>query len=195
MLRKSAIWNKNKRRMKLGLGIVGVVACGVVFLGQANLQAQEVVHAQAENANVSKYVRHIEFNSEKQNLTEVVIADKNAYRKNEVVKIYVSATDFSRFDKGIEVKEVSVINKTTGKGYVEFTDVMKVHKTPPGDVTSPYTWNNNGQPLEYIPPVTGHEPGTYEIHFVVVDSKQRSNRESNDVSVPTPAIATFTVTE
>ncbi|WP_164684871.1 hypothetical protein [Brevibacillus reuszeri] len=125
--------------------------------------------------------------------TREVKTDKTTYQPNEVVKITASATDFSKFNKGVEVLNLSVINKTSGRGYVQFGDVIKYYKEPTGQHVESFTWNNNGKVLEYKPPVGGHEAGTYEVQFLIVDSKKRANQGAPDIRTPTPAIATFTV--
>ncbi|MDC0764245.1 hypothetical protein POF51_26350 [Brevibacillus sp. AG] len=122
--------------------------------------------------------------------TREVKTDKTTYQPNETVKITTTATDFSKYNKGIEVLNLSVINKSTSRGYKQYSEVMGFHADSSGR-DEPFVWN--GKVLEYKPPAGGHEPGTYEVQFLIVDSKKRANREASSISAATPAIATFTI--
>ncbi|GED32383.1 hypothetical protein P9G84_13735 [Brevibacillus centrosporus] len=149
-------------------------------------------HSSLYDTGGGKYRRKAKFFTTPRPTREVK-TDKTTYQPNETVKISPSATDYSKYDKGIEVLNLWVINKTTGRGYLQYKDQMKYYPDPVNADKPSYTWNNGGVPLEYKPPAGGHEPGTYEVHLLIVDSKKRSNRESSDIRVATDAIATFTV--
>ncbi|WP_432775459.1 ABC transporter permease [Brevibacillus gelatini] len=128
--------------------------------------------------------------------TGAVTTDKTKYNVNETVTISANATDYSYYDRGIFVWSLSVINKTTGRGYKSFLTnqdfrdpsgtVPTVNETsnPPG-----YTWTYKN--TEYKPT----EPGVYEVSLTITDLHHRSRQGSSSISVSTPYIAQFTVGE
>ncbi|MBH0330684.1 hypothetical protein ABH14_12895 [Brevibacillus brevis] len=123
-----------------------------------------------------------------------ITTNKTKYNLNETVEIHANATDFSYYDRGIFVWSLSVINKTTGRGYKSIlanqkfndpsTAVPKVNETssPPG-----YKWTFKN--TDYKPT----EPGLYEVSLTITDLHQRSRQGSSSISVSTPYTAQFTV--
>lgn len=128
--------------------------------------------------------------------TGAVTTDKTKYNVNETVTISANATDYSYYDRGIFVWSLSVINKTTGRGYKSFLS-NKDFRDPSGTVptvsetSNPpgYTWTYRN--TEYKPT----EPGVYEVSLTITDLHQRSRQGSSSISVSTPYIAQFTVGE
>lgn len=123
-----------------------------------------------------------------------VTTDKNKYNVNETVTINANATDYSYYDRGIFVWSLSVVNKTTGRGYKSILS-NKENRDPSGTVptvnetSNPpgYTWAFKN--AEYKPT----EPGLYEVSLTITDLHQRSRQGSSSISVSKPYIAQFTV--
>ncbi|WP_258023115.1 ABC transporter permease [Brevibacillus formosus] len=123
-----------------------------------------------------------------------VTTDKNKYNVNETVTINANATDYSYYDRGIFVWSLSVINKTTGRGYKSIlsnkenrdpsSSIPTVNETsnPPG-----YNWTYKN--TEYKPT----EAGLYEVSLTITDLHQRSRQGSSSINVSKPYIAQFTV--
>lgn len=125
--------------------------------------------------------------------TGQVSADKTAYKVNEQVTISANATDYSYYDRGIVVWNLSVMNKTTGSGFRQFESNKVVTDTsgylPPVNETSspkPFPWN---QTYTYTPA----EPGVYEVSLTITDRHLRSRQGSPGMSVSTPYTYQFTV--
>jgi hypothetical protein len=125
--------------------------------------------------------------------TGSVSTNKTKYQVNEQVTISANATDYSYYDRGILVWNLSVINKTTGRGYYQFEASKEVEDTsgyiPPVNETSnpkPFPWNQSHQ---YKPT----EPGVYEVSLTVTDRHHRSRQGSSSMSVSAPYTYQFTV--
>lgn len=125
--------------------------------------------------------------------TGSVKTDKTQYKVNESVTIEANATDYSYYDRGIIVWNLSVINKTTGKGYQAFLSNEEIRDTsgyiPQVDLSSnpkPFNWAKN---FTYKPA----EPGLYEVSLTITDRHLRSRQGSASISVSTPYLAQFTV--
>lgn len=122
-----------------------------------------------------------------------VSTDKTKYKVNEQVTISANATDYSYYDRGILVWNLSVVNKTTGRGYYQFESNKEIRDTsgylpPVNDSSSPkpFPWN---QSYTYKPT----EPGVYEVSLTITDRHHRSRQGSPSMSVSTPYLYQFTV--
>ncbi|MFD2368492.1 ABC transporter permease [Brevibacillus sp. GCM10020057] len=122
-----------------------------------------------------------------------VSTDKTKYKVNEQVTISANATDYSYYDRGILVWNLSVINKTTGKGYYQFESNREVRDQsgylPPVNESSspkPFPWS---QVYQYKPT----EPGLYEVTLTITDRHHRARQGSASMSVSTPYTYQFTV--
>jgi len=125
--------------------------------------------------------------------TGQVTTDKTTYKVNEQVTISANATDYSYYDRGILVWNLSVINKTTGKGYQQFETSREITDQsgylPPVNESSspkPFPWSQNYQ---YKPA----EPGLYEVSLTITDRHHRARQGSGSMSVSTPYTYQFTV--
>lgn len=124
-----------------------------------------------------------------------VKTDKTKYQVNEQVTISANATDYSYYDRGIFIWNLSVINKTTGKGYTQFVSNEVIADQsgylPPVNESSspnPFSWLKNYQ---YKPT----EAGLYEVSLTITDRHHRSRQGSPSMSVSTPYTYQFTVGE
>lgn len=124
-----------------------------------------------------------------------VKTDKTKYQVNDQVTISANATDYSYYDRGIFIWNLSVINKTTGKGYTQFVSNEVIADQsgylPPVNESSspnPFSWLKNYQ---YKPT----EAGLYEVSLTITDRHHRSRQGSPRMSVSTPYTYQFTVGE
>lgn len=125
--------------------------------------------------------------------TGQVSTDKTKYAVNEQVTISANATDYSYYDRGILVWNLSVINKTTGKGYYQFETNKEFPDQsgylPPVNESSspkPFPWS---QAYQYKPT----EAGVYEVSLTLTDRHHRARQGSASMSVSTPYTYQFTV--
>lgn len=125
--------------------------------------------------------------------TGQVSTNKTAYQVNEQVTISANATDYSYYDRGILVWNLSVINKTTGKGYYAFETNREIADQsgylPPVNETSspkPFPWS---QTYQYKPT----EAGVYEVSLTITDRHHRARQGSPSMSTSTPYTSQFTV--
>lgn len=122
-----------------------------------------------------------------------VDTDKTKYDVNDTVTINANATDYSYYDRGIIIWGLSVMNKTTGRGYHQLESNREVRDNsgylPPVNNSSspnPFIWS---QKYTYKPT----EPGLYEVSLIITDRHHRSRQGSPSISVSTPYTYQFTV--
>ncbi|MBU8713537.1 ABC transporter permease [Brevibacillus parabrevis] len=125
--------------------------------------------------------------------TGQVSTNKTKYEVNEQVTISANATDYSYYDRGILVWSLSVVNKTTGRGYHSFVSNEEIRDqsgyVPVVSETStpkPFVWTNSYQ----YKPV---EAGLYEVTLTITDRHHRSRQGSPSINVSTPYTYQFTV--
>ncbi|MGG1658880.1 ABC transporter permease [Brevibacillus sp. NRS-1366] len=122
-----------------------------------------------------------------------VSTNKTKYQVNEQVTITANATDYSYYDRGILIWNLSVINKTTGRGHYSFEANTEIRDQsgylPPVNETSTpkdFPWAKSYQ---YKPT----EAGVYEVSLTITDRHHRSRQGSPSMSVSTPYTYQFTV--
>ena len=122
-------------------------------------------------------------------------APKTKYEVNETVPITATGTDYSYYDRGIIVWNMSVVNKTTGGGYRQFLSNKTIRDesgyVPIVNETSnpkEFTWSET---FHYVPT----EPGLYEVTLVITDRHHRPRQGSPSDSESAPYTFQFTVGE
>ncbi|MFY0546059.1 ABC transporter permease [Brevibacillus sp. H7] len=127
--------------------------------------------------------------------TGEVKTDKTEYQVNDNVTIMPKASDYSYYDRGVLIWNLSVINMTTGDGYQQIL-ANKTFKDTSGYIPQvdddndppapPFHWN---QTFTYRP----EKPGIYEVSLTITDLHHRSRQGSSSISVSTPYTYQFTV--
>ncbi|WP_238933503.1 ABC transporter permease [Brevibacillus choshinensis] len=127
--------------------------------------------------------------------TGQVSTNKTKYAVNEQVTITANATDYSYYDRGILIWNLSVINKTTGKGYYQFETNREVPDQSgylplvnESSSPKPFPWS---QSYQYKPT----EAGLYEVSLTITDRHHRARQGSPSMSVSIPYTYQFTVGE
>jgi len=100
-----------------------------------------------------------------------VATNKSTYTFNETAQITAGGKDNSIYDNGIDSISLTVVNKTTNKGYVQQV---------------------NTNTMSYlIKPEYG--TGEYEVSYIMTDKHSRTPPDSPDMSTSAPIKTTFTV--
>lgn len=119
--------------------------------------------------------------------------DQTNFKINDTVKIIPHGKDYSYYDRGIIITHLSVINKTTGRGYKSLDSNQEIRDNSgylekPSATSNPKAFEWTGE-YAYTPT----EDGLYEVTFIMTDRHMRSRQGSPTINESTPYTVQFMV--
>ncbi|CAM3307353.1 ABC transporter permease [Brevibacillus invocatus] len=142
------------------------------------------------------YISFGHFRTTQRPTGEVRIKDNQTkFKIHDTVTILPKAHDFSYYDRGIIVTHMSVINKTTGRGYQLFESNKEIRDNSGYLETPSATSNPKAFEWSHTYTYKPTEEGLYEVTFTITDRHLRSRQGSPSISQSTPYTVQFTVGE